>query len=264
MAMVMPDGRASSMTPAELRRLADVLESRDCSAHSATDCPVHGPCICPVDGPAGTVKHGFAADCPLHAMTSTHTAAELEADIDYPAAVDGASPANGASPLVVVSSRSWLPRELEHNARNASVASESGMFRPDLADDPAAAWWMPAAFAARLALDTRLALSAPGPHWLPAMHEDLTGRPIRAARRLIYRHCSRCSRHETASGSVGLASWLGVGLLVEDRRSLRPDGRLRDRRPPPLLHVRLRRGPAAPQPRPSHGATVSRAAHTAP
>lgn len=60
--------------PDELRRVADAIESRECTGVAARWCPVHGTCACPdrvLDGD----WHGVGLNdpaCPLHASTSSH------------------------------------------------------------------------------------------------------------------------------------------------------------------------------------------------
>jgi hypothetical protein len=69
------------MTPAELRALADWIESEDCTGIAAQWCPVHGDCTCP---PERVFEHGEWVDrvldknhpqCPLHGAASSHAAA---------------------------------------------------------------------------------------------------------------------------------------------------------------------------------------------
>jgi hypothetical protein len=61
------------VTPDELRRLADVIESQHCTGLSAEWCPIHGTCRCPERTEAMD-----SWDCPLHAPGSSH--AEAGAD----------------------------------------------------------------------------------------------------------------------------------------------------------------------------------------
>lgn len=67
-------------TPDELRRRADLIESRMCTGLAASWCPVHGDCTCPrrEDGepiPADEGGYDLAAPgCPLHDEASSHAA----------------------------------------------------------------------------------------------------------------------------------------------------------------------------------------------
>lgn len=63
-------------TPAELRRLADVIESQHCTGVTATWCPVHGDCACPPDP---DIRYLNADGCPLHDSASSHAEAERQA-----------------------------------------------------------------------------------------------------------------------------------------------------------------------------------------
>ena len=57
---------ADTMTPDQLRALADRKEAKECSGLAASWCPVHGDCSCPTG-------HQFEwPTCPLHGHESTH------------------------------------------------------------------------------------------------------------------------------------------------------------------------------------------------
>jgi hypothetical protein len=60
----------SGLTPGQLRRRADLIESQECTGLTASWCPVHGDCSCP--------NREEAMDdegCPLHSWESSHGAA---------------------------------------------------------------------------------------------------------------------------------------------------------------------------------------------
>jgi hypothetical protein len=61
-----------SRSPTELRRLADAVESQECTGVAARWCPVHGTCSCPANVPEMTDER-----CPLHSPASSHAAAIL-------------------------------------------------------------------------------------------------------------------------------------------------------------------------------------------
>lgn len=61
--------------PDRLRRLADVIESRECTGVSATWCPVHGDCTCPPDPDP---RYLNADRCPLHDSASSHAEGLVE------------------------------------------------------------------------------------------------------------------------------------------------------------------------------------------
>lgn len=56
--------------PTELRKLADLIESRECTGLAAAWCPVHGDCSCPERESAMDNPH-----CPLHRAASSHAEA---------------------------------------------------------------------------------------------------------------------------------------------------------------------------------------------
>lgn len=63
--------------PTELRRLADQIESEQCTGVAAQWCPLHGTCSCPRDDEGAPVDGLDSPSCPLHASTSSHAAARL-------------------------------------------------------------------------------------------------------------------------------------------------------------------------------------------
>ena len=67
----------STMSPAELRALADRIEAEHCTGIAAVWCPVHGDCACPlVEHTTGPDPYGQRTfnegDCPLHSASSSH------------------------------------------------------------------------------------------------------------------------------------------------------------------------------------------------
>ncbi len=85
--------------------------------------------------------------------------------------------------VVVVTQRSWMARELATNTRGVVVASEPGLFWPAVTAGSDVAWWMPIEFATRLHCEgDGLALSAPGPGWLPTVPVELSGRVVTSCR----------------------------------------------------------------------------------
>lgn len=63
----------NTATPDELRRIADVIESRECTGVTATWCPIHGDCTCPPDPDERYLNDD---GCPLHDSASSHAEAE--------------------------------------------------------------------------------------------------------------------------------------------------------------------------------------------
>lgn len=65
-----------SMTPAELRALADRIESEECTGIAAGWCPVHGSCTCPKNAEGyRVIDHLLDSGCALHGAASNHAAA---------------------------------------------------------------------------------------------------------------------------------------------------------------------------------------------
>ncbi len=96
------------------------------------------------------------------------------------------------STVVVVTQRSWVARELAANTLGVVAASEPGLFWPAVAAGPDVAWWMPIEFATRLHCEgDGLALSAPGPGWLPAVSVELSGRVVGSCRATDLEHLPR-------------------------------------------------------------------------
>lgn len=82
--------------------------------------------------------------------------------------------------IEVVTHRSWIARELATGTEHA-VHHGFGLDIPAAAST--SAWWMPAEHAARLMRSgVGLALSSPGPHWLPRLPDELAGRRVMAVR----------------------------------------------------------------------------------
>jgi hypothetical protein len=69
-------------TPEQLRRRADMLESRRCTGLAAAWCPVHGDCTCFIGENGEQIeddRDGLnSEDCPLHSIRSSHGEAWLQ------------------------------------------------------------------------------------------------------------------------------------------------------------------------------------------
>lgn len=83
--------------------------------------------------------------------------------------------------LLVCTTRRWVADELAPGAERAgmSVIHDNGLWLPRLDPGPGVCVWTPMEQAARLAASGwQLPLTSPGPHWLPSLPRELTGRGI--------------------------------------------------------------------------------------
>jgi hypothetical protein len=64
------------LTPAELRALADRIESEECTGIAASWCPIHGDCTCPKDDDERRIDDDWRGSrCALHGAASSHAEA---------------------------------------------------------------------------------------------------------------------------------------------------------------------------------------------
>lgn len=100
----------SALDSIELRRLADQIESEQCTGVAAQWCPLHGTCSCPRDDEGAPVDGLDSPSCPLHASTSSHAAARL-AEIFDPKA----EPSSADDPWAGMDLGTYVHRQTEQH-----------------------------------------------------------------------------------------------------------------------------------------------------